>query len=154
MIVTVRGDGVRVYPVKVPGRPHRVVNVEVTAGRAREQLYARLTRLASSELCLRVEVEGETEPDDVGLLGRAEQDFRSKFFHLAMEDHTTVCCPPWRSSDSRSNDLVEAFFRKAARRAAESGAPRKTTGVVDRALKLGLGALGEVETLAHRETVV
>ena len=154
LIVTVRGDGVRVYPVKVPGRPHRVVNVEVTAGRAREQLYARLTRLASSELCLRVEVEGETEPDDVGLVGRAEQDFRSRFFHLTVEDHTTVGCPPWRSSDSRSNDLDEAFFRKAASRAAESGAPRKSPGVIDRALKLGLGALGEVETLAYREAVV
>jgi hypothetical protein len=90
----------------------------------------------------------------VGLLGRAEQDFRSRFFHLTVEDHTTVSCPPWQSSSSRSVHLDEAFFRKAASRAAESGAPRKSPGVIDRALKLGLGALGEVETLAHRETVV
>ena len=154
LIVTVRGDGVRVYPMKVPGRPQRVVNIEVTAARAREQLYARLARLASSELCLRVEVEGETEPGDVGLVGQAEQDFRNRFFHLAIEDHTTVSCPPWRSSDSRSTHLDEAFFRKAAGRVAESDTQRKPPAVVDRALKLGLGALGEVETLAHRETVI
>jgi len=154
LIVTVRGDGVRVYPMKVPGRPQRVVNIEVTAARAREQLYARLARLASSELCLRVEVEGETEPGDVGLVGQAEQDFRNRFFHLTIEDHTTVSCPPWRSSDSRSTHLDEAFFRKAAGRVAESDTQRKPPAVVDRALKLGLGALGEVETLAHRETVV
>lgn len=154
LIVTVRGDGVRVYPMKVPSRPHRVVNVEVTVGRAREQLCSRLARLASPELCLRVEVEGDTEPDDVGLLGRAEQDFRDRFFQLTVEDHTTVSCPPWHSSSSRSAYLDEAFFRKVVRLAAESGAPLTPPGVVDRALKLGLGALGEVETLAHRETIV
>ena len=154
LIVTVRGDGVRVYPMKVPGRPQRVVNIEVTATRAREQLYARLARLASSELCLRAEVEGETEPGDVGLVDRAEQDFRSRFFHLTVADHTTVSCPPWRSSDLRSTHLDEAFFRKAVRLTAEPGAARKPPEVIDRALKLGLGALGEVDTFAHRETRV
>ena len=152
LIVTVRGDGVRVYPIKVPGRPQRVVNIEVTTTRAREQLYTRLARLASSELCLRAEVEGETEPGDVGLVSLAEQDFRSKFFHLTVADHTRVSCPPWRSSDLRSMDLDEAFFRKAARLTAEPGAARKPPEVVVRALKLGLGALGEVDTLVHRET--
>ena len=154
LIVTVREDGVRVYPMKVPGRPHRVVNIEVSAARAREQLYARLARLAGSELCLRAEIEGEVGPDDAGLAGQAEQDFRSRFFHLTVADHTTVSYPPWRSSDSRSRHLDEAFFREAARLAAESGAPRRLPGVIDRALKLGLGALGEVDTLARRETVV
>ena len=65
-----------------------------------------------------------------------------------------MSCPPWHSSSSRSAHLDEAFFRKAAGRAAEPGAPEKPPGVVDRALKLGLGALGEVETLAYREAVV
>lgn len=154
LIVTVRGDGVRVYPMKVPGRPHRVVNIEVSATRAREQLYARLARLASSELCLRAEVEGEVEPGDVGLARRAEEDFRSSFFDLTVVDRTMVSRPPWRSADSRSTHLDEAFFRKATLSAAESGAPPTAPEVVDRALKLGLGALGEVETLAHREAVV
>ncbi len=154
LIVTIRSDGVRVYPLKVPGRLHKAVNIEVSASRAKDQLYTRLARLAAPELCLIVQLEGQVGPADVRLARQAEQDFQSRFFHLSVADHTAVAPPPWQSSDPRSERLAEEFYMKAAELASGSGAAGKTSRVIDRALKLGLGALGEVETLDHRESVV
>jgi DNA repair exonuclease SbcCD nuclease subunit len=142
LIVTVRGDGVRVYPLKVPGRPQRVVNIEVSATRAREQLYARLTRLANPELCLKVELEGQVGPEDAGLPRQAERDLQSRFFHLWVADHTAVRHPPWQSPSLRSTHLQEAFFKKASQLGERPGASDESPDVVGRALKLGLDALG------------
>ncbi len=160
LIVTLRGDGVRVYPLKVPDRPQRVVNIEVSAPGAKEQLYARLARLASPELCLRVELEGEVGPEDAELSRQAELDFQSRFFQLWVADRTAIRRPPWHSPSLRRTQLQEEFFGRVSQLVEGSGGPGDSGDsgaspeLIGGALKLGLRALGEVETFDHRETVV
>ena len=74
--------------MKVPGRPQQVVNIEVTA-LVRGAAIRSPRASASSELCLRAEVEGETGQAMWGWWTGPSRT-SGRFFHLTVADHTTV----------------------------------------------------------------
>jgi len=130
------GDGdVSVSRITVPGRPHRVVVVDVT-GKTADSVRHRIASVANCQHCLMVQLEGELSPALAWLPARLEREFSASFFHLSVTDNTHL------AQATLPKGSVEAYV------AASIGAGAGTHG---RALAIALSALEEVRPAERRE---
>lgn len=120
LLVSLREDGVRVNPIKVPSRPHRVVTIDIT-GKSGEELYERLADMANADLCLRVELEGLVAPGARQTLAKLEVEFGDRFFQLKVVDRTDLPAGdqggPDRKKRDRSRGGRQISRSEAARKA-------------------------------------
>lgn len=110
LLVSLREDGVRVKPIKVPSRAHRVVTVDIT-GKSGAELCERLEDMSNSDLCLRVELEGLVAPDAREVLTKLEAEFGGRFFHLKVIDRTDLPTRDKRRQDRKRRGRSEAVAK-------------------------------------------
>jgi len=140
LLVNVREDGVRVKPIKVPSRPHRVVTIDIT-GKSGAELRERLEHMVNPDLCLRAELEGLAAPGAREILEKLESEFGGRFFHLEVKD----------GADLPADDLRRAGRKRGGPPKRERQIPRSkvdeksdVSGGVDSVLRSEI-ALGNVE---------
>lgn len=135
LMVTIEDGNVGVSRVAVPGRPHRVIVIDVT-GKTADSIRHRLAGLANCQHCLMVQLEGELQPTLSWLPARLEREFSASFFHLSVVDNTrlAVTSPP--------KSTVDAFVARSI---------GTGDGVRARALAIALSAMEEVKSADHRE---
>ncbi|MEA4883055.1 MAG: metallophosphoesterase [Clostridia bacterium] len=161
LIVTMRDDGVRVSPLKVPSRAQRVVHMDVT-GKTPDQMRKRLEELADPDLCLNLELQGRLEFEQTACLACLEAEFAPRFLDLNVNDDTVPSRSARPSDSVQGDDLEQALIRRAAgvlRRASVAGHDRAGGEsapiggrVLSRGLKLCLRALREAPASENRET--
>lgn len=102
LLVSLREDGVRIKPIKVPSRPHRVITIDI-AGKSGPEIHERLNDMANSDLCLRVELEGRVDAALRPVLARLDREFRGRFFHLEVTDRTDLPVGAQRSQERKKH---------------------------------------------------
>ena len=100
LLVSLREDGTRVNPMKVPSRQHRVITVDI-AGKSGAEIRERLSDMANAELCLRVELEGRVDPALRPILAGLAREFEDRFFHLEVADRTELVVRGPKGEDRR-----------------------------------------------------
>lgn len=89
LMVTLSSTGVGVEPVPIPDRPHKLVTRDVT-GKSMRQAVDELKAMKDEELCLKVELTGTVNLDQLFSAKDLERAVRDDFFHVKVEDHRTV----------------------------------------------------------------
>jgi exonuclease SbcD len=120
LLASLRDDGVRVKPIKVASRPHRVVTIDIT-GKSGAELCERLEDMANPDLCLRVELEGLVAPGAREVLAKLEAEFEDRFFHLKVTDRTDL-----PTGDQRRQDRRRRGRSRAGRQISTPAAAGKT----------------------------
>lgn len=130
-------EGTSIEPVEIADRRYEVVEQEI-GQLSLVDLYEKIRRMADPELCLKVLIEGITADPDLARgfsAGEISGQFAPLFFHLEVEDRTTVLPD---LSDNLDQTTVKGIFLQKCRKMLEESPERR---VVEEALRLGLRAL-------------